>query len=882
MLSSFVVPLASVEAVDAALVGHKAATLAALIVSGFPVPPGLCVTTGAFRQAMGPYETRIGGILRAHDLAVPAEAAAAARTCRSLLADLSVSAEVIRLLRDGLPALLAEGGSLAVRSSATVEDRADASFAGQYASVLGVRAASDEMEPLGEAILTCWRSFFSANALAVRAAYGSLGLEEAMAVLLQPIVDAECAGVAFSVDPVRGHADVAVVNAAWGLGQGVAEGVVATDTYWLYRDHDFAVEQRRIVSQRQEIVLGEEGMPQTAPLPADRSSAAAVPEAWTQRIAQFAVAAEVFRDRPQEIEWAVADDHFWLLQSRPLTGLPPALARPLNFPVRWAEEEEGSGLWQLTNLARPENDVLLPLEHDYIRWRNFAAAEGRRFTGQKWLVRGKVINGRLYMNRFPSDLLPGDRRARAAAMRDLAQRLHHEGQTPWDYWGPEVVAACKRLAGFDVAGAGSRELARFLEEAVGVFRRHWTIHPILWEGYSPSALHDAYAAVTGRPAEEGKEELADLVHGEENVLTRLVDDLYELARAGQGEPTVAQLLRQTGQREAGDLLVRLKGLPAAARFLERLDHFLDEYGDRVGSGYGSEVTLTEPTWREQPELVLRLASSFLGPEVEPPAEARAQRQEARDKRVEALCSECEDATVVANFRRELAYARRRATMLEDHNHYIDQISHGQLRRVLLAAARHLVGSGVLNVADDVFWLRYHEILEALRAESPSTQADAIAARKAEAARWRQMTPPPLVGVPDPALPQRPRLRDDVTAVSTEVPGRLAGQAASAGRVRGRARIVSGSVALPDLAPGDVLVAENVGPRWTPLFPILGGLVLDGGALGQHAAATAREYGIPAVIGTGNATRRISDGAWVTVDGGAGIVEIEETSPAGEA
>lgn len=109
-MSSFVVPLASVEAVDAALVGHKAATLAALIVSGFPVPPGLCVTTGAFRQAMGPYETRIGGILRAHDLSVPAEAAAAERTCRLLLADLSVSAEVIRPLRDGLPALLAEGG----------------------------------------------------------------------------------------------------------------------------------------------------------------------------------------------------------------------------------------------------------------------------------------------------------------------------------------------------------------------------------------------------------------------------------------------------------------------------------------------------------------------------------------------------------------------------------------------------------------------------------------------------------------------------------------------------------------------------------------------------------------------------------------------------
>jgi len=141
-----------------------------------------------------------------------------------------------------------------------------------------------------------------------------------------------------------------------------------------------------------------------------------------------------------------------------------------------------------------------------------------------------------------------------------------------------------------------------------------------------------------------------------------------------------------------------------------------------------------------------------------------------------------------------------------------------------------------------------------------------------------MTPPPLLGVPEATLPERPALRNDLTDAGSSVSGRLLGQAASAGRKRGRARVVSDAVVLPDLEPGDVLVAENVGPRWTPLFPILGGLVLDGGALGQHAAATAREYGVPAVIGTGDATRRIPDGAWVTVDGGAGTVDLEDGTP----
>jgi len=881
MVSDFVIPLAGAGGDDAARVGHKAATLGALLGAGFPVPAALCVTTAVFRQALNPYVTAVDRILGAHDLTVPAGAAAAARALQDLLADLDVPARATASLRESLPRLTGDETRLAVRSSATVEDRVDASFAGQYASVLGVRPDAENLEPVLEAILACWRSFFSANALAARMGYSGLGSDEAMGVLLQPLVDAECSGVAFSLDPVGGRADVAVVNAAWGLGPGVAEGLVATDTFWLHRRRDFAIEQRRIVPQRQGVILGDDGRLQTRPLPDDRAPAAAVPETWAQRIAQFAVAAEVFTERPQEIEWAVAGDHFWLLQSRPLTGLPPPLAGPRPFPVQWTSEEERRGVWWQLRLAGGEDDVLRPLEHDYVTWRNAAAGEGRRFTGQGLLIHGKVINGRLYMRRFPSDLSPGERRARQAAMRHLAQRLRRQEQTPWDYWGPEVIAACERLATFDATEAGGQEVADFLDDAVGVFRRNWVIHPILWVGYSPNALHEAYAAVTGRPAEEAKAELADLVHGEENVLTRLVDDLYALARIAHREPAVAEMVGRIGEGEDGDVLARLNALPAAAPFLEGLDRFLQRYGDRVGSGYGSEVTLTEPSWRERPELVVRLASSFLAPDVEPPPQARARRQEARERRVDALCAACDDATTVAEFRSELAYARRRATMLEDHNHYIDQVSHGQLRRALLAAAQYLVDRGVLSAADDIFWLRYQEIVDALRAGSATSFADVIGARKAENARLLQLTPPPLLGVPDPALRRRPPLGDDVTGDGSEIPGRLSGQAASAGRMRGRARVVSDAVVLPDLAPGDVLVAENVGPRWTPLFPILGGLVLDGGALGQHAAATAREYGVPAVIGTGDATRRIPDGAWVTVDGGVGSVEIEEASRAGQ-
>lgn len=136
-------------------------------------------------------------------------------------------------------------------------------------------------------------------------------------------------------------------------------------------------------------------------------------------------------------------------------------------------------------------------------------------------------------------------------------------------------------------------------------------------------------------------------------------------------------------------------------------------------------------------------------------------------------------------------------------------------------------------------------------------------------------PPVLLGVPQPKLDNRPPLKDEVTEAAAHDANLLKGTGASAGRHRGRARVVVEDVLLPEVEPGDVLIVKNAGPLWTPIFPVLGALVMDEGTLGQHATTTTREYGVPAVIRTKKATRAIPDGAWVIVDGTAGTVEIEQ-------
>jgi phosphohistidine swiveling domain-containing protein len=868
-MDEYIIPLTTVRQTDAVQVGTKAAVLGTLLETGFPVPPGLCVTTAAFRLALAPWSGRIYATTHQHDLRDPAGAAAAAEIIDELLVDggLAAPAPVMTALHEALPTVAHPKTPLAVRSSATAEDAADASFAGQYRSVIGACGP----ETLQAAIVAVWRSFFSPNALAARAAHGSLEGDEAMAVLILPVVDAECAGVCLSVDPVHRRRDRTVITAAWGLGAGVVDGSVATDTAWGRRDgatEGFEIEEQRVVEKVEQIALDPKGGLRRMPVPDERRRAACLPESWLQRVAQFCVAAEVLFGCPQDMEWAIANGQVWVLQSRPITALPPNLAQTPSFPVTWENEGERRLAWIHYPYWRY---VLKPLEHDYAYDREAGSKESSHYAGGERFERVKIANGRTYTCWAPTDQPAGDRRVRRAALADLKARLHSQDITTWEHWGPEIVKATERLSAFDPNSADGPQLAAHLEDARGVFRRHWAIHGARLS-FPRQPLYAAYAAVSGLAGPAVAEAADKLLEGEETSSTRLIEGLYALACTAREVSAVAALVADPPP----DVAERLAALPKATTFRAQLEEFLASFGDRSGVGYGSDATICAPTWREDPALVLRFVAPYLDPRVEAPTAARARAQAEREALIERVCAASDDQEAVAEFRRQLAYARRATVVMEEHNHYIDQMMNGQLRQAILAAADWLVARSVLKTKDEVFWLHYDEILSALRADAPRSCADIISARQAQRVAWEKLEPPPLLGTPEARLPERPPLQDEVTPVARQGSGRITGLGASPGRHRGRARVVPTSVLRPDLSPGEVLVAENAGPRWTPLLTILGGLVLDGGALGQHHAITAREYGVPAVIGTGNATRRIPDGAWVTVDGTAGTVEINES------
>ncbi len=867
-----VVPLQGLGLADARLAGHKAATLGALAGAGFPVPAGLVLTTAAFRLAVAPHGQGLAAAA-GRDARDPRQAVLAAQVCADALAGLAVPPAVEAALRGAAPDWV-HAEPLAVRSTATAEDRPEASFAGAYETVAGVRG----WDALLAAVVACWRSFFAPGALLARAAAGLTGDGEGMAVLVQRLIDADCSGVCYTVDPAQLRVDTFVINAVWGMGVGAVDGSVAADTVWVRRD-DLELRQERIVEKAERVAPAPDGSGlRPEPVPAEERRAACLPPPWWRRVAEFALAAEQLLERPQDVEWAISGQRVWVLQSRAITGLPAHLAAAPAFPVTASELGPRVPAWR-----RGRREAPPPLLLDVGAASRAAHVDSPLAHADEHVEEVRLFHGVPYSRRRPSDLREGDVRTRQAARREWGSWLRERDTTAWEHLRPVVAAAVRRLAAFDAGSADGPALAAHLEDAFGNYRHHWNVH---WEMASlgnevTAPFREAFDAVSGLSDKSAANARARVLHGEESEFTALIDRLHALGQVATQVPAVAAVVRACPP----DAVARLRALPEAGPFLQALDALLDRYGDHSGCGYGSSASVETPTWREDPTLVLRVAAVYLDPHAEPPAAARARARHARDAYVEALAAGCADRDAVAAFGRWLPLARRTAADLENHNHSIDQAATGQLRAAILSAGRHLVAKGSLDGVADVFWMRRAEIVEALRAEASGDLRALVARRRAEHAAHRALQPPVLLGTPEAALEPRPPFQDEVTHLATREErhrGRISGQAASPGVVRARARVIADAALVPEIGPGDLLVAGDAGPLWTPLFPALGGLVLDRGALLQHAAAVAREYGVPAVIQTRDATQRIPDGARVTVDGTAGTVQVEAADGASEA
>jgi pyruvate,water dikinase len=881
-----------------AALGGKAGPLARLAAAGLPVPPGFVITAASF-----PARPPAPG-------AAPAELAPALR--REVAAGL---AEIGRRLGQDAPLV-------AVRSSATTEDLASASFAGQYETFLGVRGADDVLARAA----ACWASLWAPHAVAYREhAQRRAGQDlpaPAMAVLVQALVDADAAGVAFTADPITGDRDAVLVNGAWGLGQSVVDGAVEADAWRVDR------QTRRLLRQTTGLKTTRTGIgPDAARVavpPAQQGLPSLTPD-LLDRVVDLALQAEATVGAPVDVEWAAAGDRVWLLQARPITTgtveiaatagtaagaepvapaaspEPEAPKEPVGpsaaFPFQWPDAAAPGLSWQ----RQPRPSPLLPLNADAGLAFRRALANAAAVKGDATVERTLLLNGQAYVARVPAPHTEQERRLHKEAFERTASALHERGETYLLAVAfPEIDAANTRLGAVDPATLEPAALADHFEATLRWYERAWTLHWLWGQDGPRERFAKLYAEVSGDQRPEASSEL--LIH-EPNLFTDAVDGLIELAGIVQRDP---RLRRRLLDEPPADVLETLRRRPeddgvdnadGTAALGAALDRLLERQGLRCGAGFGVEHEEMLPSWREDPTLVLAIVRRYVEQDLDAILAARATAVAARDRRVSDVRAAIADEDVRRRFDFLLAAARRAQQGFEDHNYKIDSAATSLLHLAITGCAQRLTEAGALGAPADIWCLQADEVVMALRglptptvpgetAPLPGAPAPAepqpphwrllVSARR-EQHRWQaSLTPPDRVGAP-PLLETRPESgppapREDAPARPAPPPESLVtGQTGAAGVVTGRVRLFGRETLVPDVEPGDVVVAHNAGPLWATIFPTVAAVVLDEGVFFQHAMLTCREYAVPAIFQTKDATKRLHEGQLVTVDATRGCV-----------
>jgi rifampicin phosphotransferase len=835
-----VMDIQEIDRTQVEVAGGKGALLGELLrIEGVRVPPGFCITTGAFRRTVAQ---------------VPSIRAQLDRLSRLKLADrdgmAALSAELRRSIEEIiLPGDLVEaiGGALircgeelayAVRSSATAEDSPTASFAGQHDTYLNVCG----LEAILRDVRRCWSSLFSERAVTYRLRGGIENRNVQMAVVVQQMVLPVASGILFTADPLTSNRKLAVVEAIPGLSEELVSGRVSPDVYTV---REGAIVARTLANEQPALSDGD-----------------------ILALAQLGRRIEESFGRPQDIEWCWAQDGFQIVQSRPITTLfpVPQMGDGKNHVYVSVGHQQmmtdpikplGLSLWQLTT-PRP-----------------MSVAGGRLFVDVTEMLGAPTTRTALLRAMGESDPLMGD------ALRTIVERGDFVAARPdekltgvFALAEQEPLDADPAIVGelIERGEASTAALKRTIETQSGpelielILADLAELRRVIFDPRGLEAITSA--AQAGRWLNEhtgewlGEKNVADTltqsVAG--NVTSEMGLALLDVADAIRPFPDVVAFLQDVDDEHFLDHMPALAGGDVAR---EAIQGFLDRYGMRCPG----EIDITRTRWSEQPSALVPMILAHVR-NFEPGAGSRRfeqGRREAAMKERELLAR----LRALPDGERKAGETKQMIDRVRTFAGYREYPKYGMVSRyfvykqALLREAERLKLGGVLCEAQDIFYLTLHELHEVARDKAADDEL--IQQRKDAFNSYLSLTPPRVLTSEGEVLAGSYR-REDLPA------GALVGLPVSGGVVEGRARVIL-DMAQADLEPGDILVTTYTDPSWTPLFVTIGGLITEVGGLMTHGAVIAREYGLPAVVGVEGATRLIRDGQRIRVHGTDGYVEV---------
>lgn len=863
-MSSLVLNFHEIEQTQLFLVGGKAANLAELLnIEGLQVPEGFCVTTEGYQKAIEQDKLYQSLLARLSTLKVEDrnQIIEVSKKIQEIITEVKIPSDIEQAITSNL-SQFGEAHAYAVRSSATAEDLPHVSFAGQHDTYLNIIGK----ESILRHIKKCWASLFTVRAIIYRIKNGFDHRQVYLSVIVQRMVFPQVSGVLFTADPLTSNRSLLSIDASFGLGEALVSGLVSADCYKVREEE---IVDKRIATKKLAIYEQKDGGTETQQVDLAQQKIQSLTDQQILELAQIGRQIEVYFNCPQDVEWCLVDETFYIVQSRPITTL---------FPIPEANDLENH-VYLSVGHQQMMTDPMKPLGMSLfllITPAPMRKAGGRLFIDVAPML-ATAFGRETLLNSVESDPLtkgalmtilkrdfiksvPDDQTASIPDRNDsdmlsqiennpnIVSDLIESNQTSVE----ELKQNIQTKSGADLLDfilEDIQQLKKFLFDPVstGVFMT--SIDASLWINEKMEEwLDEKNAADT----------LSKSVPN--NITSEMGLALMGVADVIRPYSEVINYLQHTKDDNFLDTLVKFKGGQEA---YDAIYAFLNKYGMRCAG----EIDISKTRWSEKP---ITLVPMILGniKAFEPNAGNRKfeqGHQEAMEKEKELLTRLIQ----LPDGEKKVEETKRMIRRIRSFIGYREYPKYGWINRyfiykqALMKEAEQLVQAGVIRDKEDIFYLAFDELHKVVRTKKMDYQI--ISQREEDYKFYEKLTPPRVITSEGEIIIGEYK-RENMPANA------MVGLPVSSGVIEGRARVL---LHMEDaiLEDGDILVTSFTDPGWTPLFVSIKGLITEVGGLMTHGAVIAREYGLPAVVGVENATKLIKDGQRIRMNGTEGYIEI---------
>ncbi|TPV42618.1 phosphoenolpyruvate synthase [Bacillus dicomae] len=867
-MSSVVLDFQEIEKTQLSLVGGKGLNLGELTnIQGIQVPEGFCVTTVGYEKAIEKNEelqillqqlTK----LKREDRAQIGEIS---KKIREVIMAVEIPSDVVEAVAHYLSRFGNEH-AYAVRSSATAEDLPYASFAGQQDTYLNIIGK----EAILQHVRKCWASLFTERAVMYRMQNGFEHNQVSICVVVQKMVFPEASGIMFTADPITSSRKVLSIDASFGLGEALVSGLVSADNY---KVKEGEIVDKVVSTKKVAIYALKEGGTETKQIDSAQQKIQTLSEQQILQLAQIGRQIEAYFGCPQDIEWCLVDNTFYIVQSRPITTL---------YPI--PEENDGENhVYISVGHQQMMTDAMKPLGLSFFLLTTSAPmrkAGGRLFVDATQKLASPASRDYLINTLGKSDplirdalttvverdnfitLLPDEEPEKSASKSKPPVSSQPEAKND-----PAIVTNL-----IQNSEASIEELKRNMQTKSGadvfdfILEDIQQLKKVLFNPQSIAIIMagmNASAWINEKMEQWlGEKNAADTLSQsvQNNITSEMGLALMEVADVIRPYEEVITYLQHVENDSFLDELVQFKGGEKAR---EAIDAFLNKYGMRCSG----EIDITKTRWSEKPTTIIPMILNNIRD-----FEYGASKRKFEEGLQEALNKEEEllhRLQQLPDSKQKVEETKQMIRNIRNFIGYREYPKYGMINRyfiykqALLKEAEKLVQSGIIHEVDDIYYLTFEELHEVVRTKK--LDYELIHKQKNDYKLYEKLTPPRVM-TSDGEIITGKYKRENLPADA------IVGLPVSSGVVEGRARVIL-NMEEANLEEGDILVTAFTDPGWTPLFVSIKGLVTEVGGLMTHGAVIAREYGLPAVVGVENATKLIKDGQQIRVDGTEGYIEV---------